>query len=89
MNRIALTFYGLPALPLALLALPVATILPGFYAQEMGLGLATVGLVFLIARLVDAVSDPLIGWLSDSIPTRFGRRSVWITLGEPWMALAV
>jgi len=55
----------------------------------MGLGLATVGLVFLIARLVDAVSDPLIGWLSDSIPTRFGRRRVWITLGAPGLALAV
>ena len=93
MTRLSLAFYGLPAFPLALLALPVGSILPAFYAEEIGLGLGTVALVFLLARLVDAVSDPLVGWLSDSVPARFGgvmlgRRRLWMTLGAPGVVLA-
>ena len=48
--------YGLPGLPLAALGLPLYIYLPTFYAEQLGLGLATVGLALLIARISD-VSD--------------------------------
>lgn len=77
-----LAAYGLPGLPLAALGIPLYVYLPTYYADDLGLGLATVGVVLLAARLWDALIDPLIGWLSDRWTTRFGRR-------RPWIALAV
>lgn len=75
--------YGLPGLPLAVLLLPLFVIIPTFYADDLGLGLATVGGVLFFARIWDVVSDPLIGVLSDRIRTRFGQRRPWLIAGAP------
>ena len=84
----ALLAYGGPALPLAALTLPTYILLPNFYASDLGLGLSTVGLILLIARCWDVVSDPLVGQLSDRIETRFGRRRPWIVAGTPLVMIA-
>jgi glycoside/pentoside/hexuronide:cation symporter, GPH family len=68
-------------IPLAAVFLPLGVYLPPFYAQTMGLGLGTVGLVFMLSRLWNALCDPLIGLLSDHTRTRFGRRKPWIAAG--------
>jgi len=73
--------YALPAIPLAALTLPVMIYLPTFYAADLGLGLATVGVCLLIARMVDVLSDPMIGILSDKSTSRYGRRKIWILGG--------
>ncbi len=73
--------YGLPGLALAMPTIPVFVFLPTLYAETVGLGLAAVGAVLLAARLVDGITDPLVGWLSDRVPTRWGRRKPWIALG--------
>ena len=41
--RTTLMAYGIPALPLAALLLPVYIYLPSYYADDLGLGLAVVG----------------------------------------------
>ena len=46
--------YGLLALPLALIGLPLYVYLPTLFAQNTGLGLAAIGTVLLTARLVEA-----------------------------------
>src|SRR5690606_31518357 len=43
-------------------------------AGEAGLSLAAVGAVLLAARIVDAVTDPLLGWASDRLAGR--RRTI-------------
>ncbi|HQP91242.1 MAG TPA: MFS transporter [Candidatus Omnitrophota bacterium] len=50
---------------------------------NLGLGMspALVGILGAIPRLVDAFSDPLIGYSSDNTRTRFGRRKPWIFFG--------
>lgn len=80
--------YASPALPLAALQLPLFVLLPSFYAENLGLGLAAVGGVLLAARLFDMATDPLIGWLSDHWRTRYGRRRPWLVLGTPLLMLA-
>ena len=73
--------YALPGLPLAALQLPLFVYLPAFYAQELGLGLAAVGMILLAARLWDMVTDPLIGVLSDRTRWTLGRRKTWMLIG--------
>ena len=74
--------YGLPALPLAALTVPVYIYIPPYYAQELGVNLALIGILLLVARILDAVSDPVIGLLSDRLETRWGRRKPWIAGGS-------
>lgn len=62
--------YALPAIPIALLGLPLYIYLPTFYAQTVGLGVGMVGAILLAARLLDMLSDPLFGLLSDRVRER-------------------
>lgn len=80
--------YGALGLPLAALNLPLYVYLPAFYAEEMGVGLATVGVVLLVARGLDTVTDPLIGELSDRLRSRFGRRRPWLVGALPLLLVA-
>ncbi|SCA56555.1 Major facilitator superfamily transporter [Candidatus Terasakiella magnetica] len=73
--------YALPAFVLAFPTIPVFVLLPSFYGETVGLGLATVGSVLLLLRLFDVISDPLLGWISDHIPARFGKRKLPIAIG--------
>ncbi len=76
-----LSSYALPALVLALPTIPVYIHLPALYGIELGLGLATTGLVLLIARVFDTVTDPLVGALSDRFGLGGSRRKPWIAAG--------
>jgi GPH family glycoside/pentoside/hexuronide:cation symporter len=49
-----------------------------FYTDTVGLSPATVGWMFLIVRLCDAVFDPIIGALSDRTKSRWGKFRPWI-----------
>jgi Na+/melibiose symporter-like transporter len=69
-----LLFYVLPAIPIAALTLPLYIIVPTFYAETLGLSLGAVGGAIIAVRVIDAVTDPVIGWLSDRWRPAFGRR---------------
>ena len=77
--------YGLLNLPLAIGGLPLSIYLPPFYTQEVGLDLSMVGLILMLARSTDVVTDPFIGMLSDRWQTRIGRRRPWVIMGLPIM----
>ena len=76
-----LAAYVLPAFVVALPTIPVYIYLPTLYGIQIGLGLAVVGFVMLIARIFDTVSDPIIGVLSDRFGFRGARRKPWIAVG--------
>ena len=80
--------YGLPALPIAAFAVPIYIYIPPFYAQELGISLAAIGTVLTIARIIDALSWPIIGIISDQLGTRWGRRKPWIAISAPFILLA-
>ena len=81
----ALLAYGALGLPLAFAALPIYVHVPQLYADGLGMSLAAVGLILLGARIVDALTDPLIGWASDRLA---GRRAL-IVAGLPLLALGM
>ena len=56
----------------AVSAASIATMV--FYNQVLGVSAYLCGIVFLIASIIDAVTDPLIGSLSDNFRSRWGRR---------------
>jgi GPH family glycoside/pentoside/hexuronide:cation symporter len=81
--------YAAPALALAALYFPVFVYLAPFYAEGQGVALAAIGALFIGVRLIDAVTDPMMGWLSDHTPpalVRFGRRRVWLAVATPVIA---
>ena len=49
---------------------------------------AATGLLFGLARVWDAVSDPLAGYWSDRTRTRWGRRRPWMVAALPLLALS-
>ena len=49
-----------------------------FYNQVVGLPAASVGLVVMLALLVDALIDPAVGFFSDRTRGRWGRRHPWM-----------
>lgn len=81
--------YAAPTVALQSMMVPLLLYLPpAYYSQEIGLSLAVVGAVFLAGRLFEAVSDPLIGALSDRTVSRFGRRRPWMAVGVPLALVA-
>jgi len=51
-----------------------------FYSQVLGLSPSLAGLAALLALIVDAVTDPLVGALSDATRSRWGRRHPYMFL---------
>lgn len=51
------------------------------YGMILGLDPALIGIVFALMRLYDAVTDPLVGWLSDNTRSRWGRRKPYMFIG--------
>lgn len=79
--------YALPALALAVVGLPVYVHVPKFYTDVVGLQASGVGLVVLVVRLTDALTDPVFGKISDSTHSIWGRRRPYIALGSFPLAL--
>jgi GPH family glycoside/pentoside/hexuronide:cation symporter len=75
-----LVAYSTLQLPLAMTALPVVLNVSHFYGEVIDLSLYTMGLIFIFARVIDAVQDPLIGLISDRF-TRRGPRGRLIFVG--------
>jgi Na+/melibiose symporter-like transporter len=85
----ALLLYSLVTLPISLVNLPLNIVLPSFYAQNTATTLAAIGAVSFFARAFDAVADPLVGFFSDRMETRWGRRKPWVLAGSLFCAVAI
>jgi len=76
-------------IPMAAFLAPLVVYIPPFYAGEMGLGLATVGLVFGLTKLWDIVTDPIAGSVTDRYGPRLGRRRFWMLISLPIMLVGI
>jgi GPH family glycoside/pentoside/hexuronide:cation symporter len=80
--------YGAPSFAGAGMAIPIAIHLTIFYSDTILIPLGLIALVKAVARALDALTDPLMGWATDSTRTRWGRRKPWILFGAPAAALS-
>jgi GPH family glycoside/pentoside/hexuronide:cation symporter len=84
----ALLLYSGPAVIISILTFALVVYVPAFYTTEVKLSLTSAGLLFLLARAWDAVTDPLIGLWSDRTRSRFGRRKPWIVVATPVLVIS-
>lgn len=89
LNKRVLASYSMVALPIGAMAMPIAIYLPPFYSSNLGLSLATVGLIFTLARVWDLVTDPIMGVVIDRYGSRWGQYKHWVALAIPLLMLAV
>ncbi len=66
-----------------------SVIMLAFFDQGIGLGAFAAGLIILLAKVWDAISDPLCGVISDNLRTRIGRRRPFFILGGCLMYAAM
>ena len=70
--------YAAPAFALAVVGIPIYVYLPKFYSDVIGVPVVYLGTLLSAVRIFDAVTDPVIGSLSDHTRNRFGRRRPYI-----------
>jgi GPH family glycoside/pentoside/hexuronide:cation symporter len=66
----------------------VAVFLLKYYTDYTGLDAGLAGLALLLAKVFDAVSDPVMGYVSDHTKTRWGRRRPWFLIGAIPLSLS-
>lgn len=76
------------SIPLSMGGLPLGLYLIPYYTSELGISLTAIGVIILLTRITDVITDPLIGTLSDATPDKYGRRSLWVMIGLPVMAVS-
>lgn len=81
--------YALPAFGWASGLITVQFFFMKFGTDVLLLSPVAVGLIFFVGRVWDAVSDPIVGMLSDRTRTRLGRRRPWMLCALPVLCLAI
>lgn len=81
--------YGAPSFAGAAVAIPILVHMPKFYSDEILVPVGWIAMAIAMARALDAITDPVMGWLSDRTRSRFGRRRPWIAIGAPLCAAAL
>jgi Na+/melibiose symporter-like transporter len=68
--------------------MPIFIFILPFYADDLGLGLSLVGIIFFLGRFTDILTDPVMGLLIDKFPSRWGKHKHWIFLSAPIFMIA-
>ncbi len=80
--------YGVGAIPYGVKGNGFSYFLLLFYSQALGVPKEQVGLAIFITFLCDALSDPVVGFLSDKTNTRWGRRHPYMYAAAAPVAIA-
>ncbi|MEU6536414.1 MFS transporter [Streptomyces sp. NPDC047000] len=60
-----------------------------FYTDNVGLAAGAVGILMLVARVADALFDPILGAYAERHQTRYGRFRPWLLYASPILAVSV
>lgn len=62
---------------------------PGFLAITVGISPYWIGVIVLLARIWDAITDPLMGHISDRSESRLGKRRIYLVIASPLVLLSM
>lgn len=65
----------------------ISTYLSIFYTDVVGLAPAVVSMIFLVARIWDAVNDPMMGAITERTHTKWGKFRPYLIFGAPVVAI--
>lgn len=74
----AVGMYGFPITAVNFVYMLIMVMYMNFATDVLLLGPATIGMIFFASKIWDAVSDPVVGFLSDRTRSRLGRRRSWM-----------
>lgn len=86
-SKAAVICYGFGDLASQFVWTFVGSYLTIYYTDIVGLAPAAISAIMLIARVWDAVNDPMMGALAERTRTKFGRFRPWIAFGCPFLAI--
>ncbi len=86
-SKAAVICYGFGDLASQFVWTFVGSYLSVFYTDIVGLAPIAVSAIMLIARIWDAVNDPMMGAFAERTRTRFGRFRPYIAFGCPFLAI--
>ena len=81
LSRREVLLYSMIGVPIGMTINALLFLMPAFYAKYTAVSLTSIASALVIARSVEIVSDPLIGYLSDRTNSRWGPRKPWILAG--------
>lgn len=65
------------------------TFLTAFYTDTVGIGVAAVGTMMLLARIFDGVTDLLMGAVVDKTRSKYGKARPWVLWSAPFMCIGL
>ena len=60
-----------------------------FYTDVFGISMSAVDALMIFSRFWDAINDPIVGGLTDSTKTRWGRYRPWLLIAAPLTAVVL
>ncbi len=73
--------WGLGGFTDAMIIYGIFSLVNTIYVNALGVNAVLVGLACALSRLLDSISDPIVGHLSDNTRSRWGRRRPWLLAG--------
>ena len=62
---------------------------PAYAALTLGLGASLAGIIVLISKIWDAITDPIMGQISDKTTSKMGKRRIYILVAAPLVVVAM
>ena len=62
---------------------------PGFLAITVGISPYWIGVVMLVARIWDAITDPIMGHISDRTTSKMGKRRIYMVIAAPFVLVSM
>jgi oligogalacturonide transporter len=62
---------------------------PGFLALTVGISPYWISIIMLVARVWDAVTDPMMGILSDRTTSKLGKRRIYLVIASPFVLVSM
>ena len=86
-NKKTAVFYALSMMGSNISWFMINNYLMLFYTDVVGLTASAISLIMLLARVWDAVNDPMMGVIIDRTESRWGKFRPYIVIGAPFLAL--